>query len=177
MAFHHIALATNDVEATHDFYTRAMGFTLAKVEAIPTPEGAWAKHLFYNTGDGMLAFWELHDETLPSPQGGMSEVYGLPLWVNHMAFRAEDQTHLDDCRQRWLDNGIDVTEVDHNWCVSIYAVDPNGHLVEWCLTTRALTDQDREQALVSLNDPNPELLAAKVPKVQKARRKAATPTT
>ncbi|KAA0235130.1 MAG: hypothetical protein JJLCMIEE_01437 [Acidimicrobiales bacterium] len=173
MAFHHVALATTDAEATHDFYTRSMGFTLAKVEAIPTPNGTgWAKHLFYNTGDGMIAFWELHDETLPSPEGGMSEVYGLPLWVNHLAFRAEDNAHLDHCRQRWLDNGIHVTEVDHHWCVSIYAVDPNGHLVEWCLDTRALTDQDREQAQVSRTDPNPQLLQAKEPKVYKAPRNA-----
>src|SRR2546421_509771 len=30
MAFHHVALATRDLEATHRFYTEAMGFELVK---------------------------------------------------------------------------------------------------------------------------------------------------
>ena len=65
MAFHHIALATKDVQATHAFYTEAMGFTLVKVEPIKTESGGWAKHLFYDTGgDGMIAFWDLHDDSI-----------------------------------------------------------------------------------------------------------------
>ncbi|MGZ8763011.1 MAG: VOC family protein, partial [Acidimicrobiia bacterium] len=57
MAFHHVALATRDLPATHAFYTDVMGFTLAKVEAAPTPGGGWARHAFYDTGAGMIAFW------------------------------------------------------------------------------------------------------------------------
>jgi hydroxymethylpyrimidine pyrophosphatase-like HAD family hydrolase len=64
MAFHHLALATNDMAATHRFYTEAMGFELVKTVVAPTPSGkGWAKHVFYDTGgDGMIAFWDLHDE-------------------------------------------------------------------------------------------------------------------
>ncbi|HLI72771.1 MAG TPA: VOC family protein, partial [Acidimicrobiales bacterium] len=60
MAFHHVAVATNDLDATHRFYTEVMGFTLVKTVASPTgaPGGAWAKHLFYDTGaGGLIAFW------------------------------------------------------------------------------------------------------------------------
>jgi catechol 2,3-dioxygenase-like lactoylglutathione lyase family enzyme len=32
MGFHHLAIATKDVKATHGFYTGAMGFELVKVE-------------------------------------------------------------------------------------------------------------------------------------------------
>ena len=59
MGFHHIALASRDLAATHRFYTEAMGFTLIKAVAAPTdkPDG-WAKHLFYETGgNGLIAFW------------------------------------------------------------------------------------------------------------------------
>jgi len=42
--------ATRDVEATHRFYTEAMGFELMKVEVGKT-DGGWAKHLFYSTGE------------------------------------------------------------------------------------------------------------------------------
>jgi catechol 2,3-dioxygenase-like lactoylglutathione lyase family enzyme len=32
MGVHHMAFATKDAKATHDFYTAAMGFELVKVE-------------------------------------------------------------------------------------------------------------------------------------------------
>ena len=87
MGFHHVALATADTRATHLFYTEAMGFELMKVVSAPTPDGGWAKHLFYDTGgDGMIAFWELHDDALPPVRGAMSRDVGLPEWVNHLAF-------------------------------------------------------------------------------------------
>src|SRR5215468_11723354 len=45
MGFHHVAIATRDLAATHRFYTEAMGFELAKVVAGKSPEGGWAKHV------------------------------------------------------------------------------------------------------------------------------------
>jgi len=157
MAFHHVALASRDLEATHRFYTEAMGFELVKVVVGPTDTpGGWAKHLFYDTGgDGMIAFWELHDEAIPAEfDPAISTGLGLPAWVNHLAFRAE----LDDLGQhqeRWLDLGHDVVEIDHGFCVSIYTVDPNGVLVEWCADTRPLDERDRAEASALLADPHP----------------------
>ena len=55
MAFHHVALATRDIDATHRFYTEVMGFTLVKAVVAPTPNGGWARHVFYDTSDGMIA--------------------------------------------------------------------------------------------------------------------------
>ena len=60
MPVHHVALATKDMEATHDFYTNAMGFRLAKTVVAPTgnPGGGWSKHIFYEIpGGGQIAFW------------------------------------------------------------------------------------------------------------------------
>jgi hypothetical protein len=48
-------------------------------------------------------------------------------------------------------------EIDHGWCTSIYATDPNGIMVEFCTSTRAFTEDEREAALRILADPNPEL--------------------
>jgi catechol 2,3-dioxygenase-like lactoylglutathione lyase family enzyme len=157
MALHHVALATRDLTATHRFYTEAMGFTLAKVQIGPTEtEGGWARHVFYDTGDGMMAFWELHDESLGEFPTAISTDAGLPAWVNHLAFHATPDT-IGEARDRWLAHGIDVVEVDHGWCVSIYANDPNGILVEWCANTRELDDNDRREAA--------ELLAADTPRM------------
>ena len=52
MSYHHIAIATRDMPATHDFYSKAMGFELVRVEKAQTSPDAWAKHFFYDTGDG-----------------------------------------------------------------------------------------------------------------------------
>ena len=70
--------------------------------------------------------------------------------------------------------GIDVVEVDHGFCVSIYATDPNGILVEWCTDTRPLTEADRHAALAALEATSPELEAPPMPKIHRGRRPAVT---
>ena len=159
MGFHHVAIATLDLRASHAFYTEAMGFELVKVVAAPTPEGGWAKHLFYETGgNGLFALWELHDETIGSEfPTAISSGLGLPEWVNHIAFDVPDLEALAAKTRRWQEHGIDVVELDHEWCRSIYALDPNGVLVEFCCTTRAFTDEDRAHARRALLDAVPTL--------------------
>lgn len=160
MGYHHVALATARLQDTHDFYTQAMGFELVKTVVNPTPEGGWAKHVFYSTDDagtgdpGMLAFWDLHG-AYPAVDGAMSRAVGLPDWVNHLAFHAVDEPHFDACRKRWLDLGLEVVEVDHEFCRSIYTTDPNGTMVEWCLDTRELDESDRARAAEALAEEEP----------------------
>lgn len=147
MGFHHVAFACADLDATHRFYTDAMGFELVKAVEAPTPEGGWARHVFYDTGgDGMIAFWDLHVDALQPVRTAISADLGLPDWVNHLAFDAPDETSLLAARDRWLALGIDVFEVDHGFCRSMYATDPNGILVEWCMDCRPLTPEEREHA-------------------------------
>ena len=157
MAFHHLAIATRDVKATHDFYTRAMGFALVKVEVARAGKRGFAKHLFYDTGNGeMIAFWDFHDPRLREDWSpAISDALGLPHWANHIAFAARDLAELEARRRRWLEHGLDVMEIDHGWCTSIYTDDPNGILVEFCATTRAFTSADREEALRLLDAASP----------------------
>jgi len=170
MGIHHIAFATHDPDATHAFYTGAMGFELVKVEVAPTPKGGWAKHFFYDTGGGsLIAFWDLHDESIGNGwSAAISTGLGLPEWVNHLAFEARDLDDLETRKQRWLDAGHDVVEIDHRWCTSVYANDPNGILVEFCTTTRVFTDQDRDDAQRLLADPEPPVMAPPEPKFFRA---------
>ena len=73
MGFHHVAIAVRDAEASHRFYTEAMGFTLVRTEVIEYLQTGWARHLFYETGDGtMLALWDLHHDSGPVTKTGIS---------------------------------------------------------------------------------------------------------
>ena len=136
MAFHHVAITTRDLEASNRFYTDAMGFELVKVDVIPFLEGGWARHLFYDTGNGeLIALWDLHYDDLGDFDPAISTGLGLPNFVNHIAFGASDLDDIDARKDRLLANGHDVVRIDHGWCVSIYADDPSGIMVEFCTTT------------------------------------------
>lgn len=161
MPVHHLAVAVKDVAASHRFYTEAMGFELVKVVKRQSPEGGWTKHIFYDIGDGTLfAIWDLQGiegvQLEPDEwNGGLSTGVGLPYWVNHYAFECADRDSLEQRRQRWLDYGKNVVEVDHEFILSIYTKDPDGTLVEWTLPTRTLTDADRAEAEALLADDSP----------------------
>jgi len=152
MSYHHVAIATKDMQATHKFYSEGMGFDLVRVEKAQSRPGAWAKHFFYDTGNGeMMAFWELHDDSVPEDfPTEISTGLGLPVWTNHIAFGAESLAELASARERLQGAGHQVTEIDHHWCTSIYAMDPNGIMVEFCTTTRAFDADDRARALAAL---------------------------
>jgi catechol 2,3-dioxygenase-like lactoylglutathione lyase family enzyme len=150
MAFHHVAIATRDLDATNAFYTGPMGFSLDRIVAAPSPERGWARHAFYDTGNGqMIAFWDLHDDpTLAEFDPSISRGLGLPAWTNHLAFSADTLDDLHAQRERWLDHGVDVAEIDHGWCTSIYTMDPNDIMVEFCCTTAVTTDAPRPHPMV-----------------------------
>jgi catechol 2,3-dioxygenase-like lactoylglutathione lyase family enzyme len=172
MGFHHVAIATRDLEATHRFYTEAMGFALVKTVVAPTPEGGgWARHLFYDTGNGeMLAIWDLHDDDHIPPDfsPAISTGLGLPSWVNHIAFAAADLDEIARRRDRWLALGHDVVEIDHGWCTSVYCDDPNGIAVEFCTSTRAFTDREHAEAATVVAAAKPDLEAPPEPKFHMA---------
>ena len=164
MAFHHVAIATRDLEASNRFYTEAMGFELVKVDVIPFLEGGWARHLFYDTGNGeMLAIWDLHDDDLPDFDPAISTGLGLPNFVNHIAFDCADLDDLDARKDRWLANGHDVVRIDHGWCTSIYANDPNGIMVEFCTTTRPPRRRAQREAQRLLAAAAPEIAREEPP--------------
>jgi catechol 2,3-dioxygenase-like lactoylglutathione lyase family enzyme len=159
MGFHHVALATRDTAATHAFYTEVMGFELVKVVASPTPTGGWSKHFFYDTqGNGLMAFWEIHDESIGSDfPVNINEAAGLPWWVNHIAFDAPTLADLERHRDRWRSHGHTVLEVNHDFCISIYIRDPNGNMVEFCHTVRDFTEAETTRAFDLLTSGDPEL--------------------
>jgi catechol 2,3-dioxygenase-like lactoylglutathione lyase family enzyme len=156
------------MKATHEFYEGIMGFELVKVEVAPIMSGGWGKHFFYRMdGDdtSFIAFWELHDA--PGADDyifDLNKAAKLPPMTNHYSFNVDSVEELDAWRTKWQKAGLPVSEIDHNWCHSIYTTDPSGNAVEFCLTSGEFTEADRERAIAALNETefNPSPPPAKV---------------
>ena len=161
MGFHHVALATKDLQATHKFYSDVMGFTLVKTVIGPVPGSAegWARHVFYDTGSrGMIAFWDLHDAQWPNGYPtNLNEMAGMPGWVNHFAYDAPTRDFLDDRRKNWCAHGHTVAEVNHGFCISIYTSDPDGNTVEFCHDLRAFTEEEIRRAEELIHEEKPAI--------------------
>ena len=154
--YHHLALGAQDIQATHHFYETIMGFELVKVEVAPIPSGGWGKHFFYRMhGDDSLfiAFWELHDtENQAKLIYDINKGTNMPQGTFHFSFQAKSASELELWKKKWHDNGLDVLEIDHNWCHSVYTNDPDGHAVEFCLTTGEFSEADRQRALDAMTE-------------------------
>ena len=142
MAFHHVAYACRDTEETRHFYEDLMGFRLQHTEVAEFPGGGSMRHLFFDTGDGSaIAFFHL--DRAGEEEGWRSAIStgnGLPVWVNHVAFSATVETQAA-AKERMTAAGVTpLMEIDHDWCHSLYYVDPNGIMVEFCRDTPGMPD-------------------------------------
>ena len=134
--FHHVAFACKDLEATVRFYDELLGFPLVHTEVQGEAEH-FMRHIFFDLGDGSsLAFFFL--KGMGEPENYKTDIstgMDLPIWVNHVAFSA-DQTRYDQVKESMTRVNIEpVMEIDHDWCHSVYYADPNGILVEFCMDT------------------------------------------
>ncbi|MEM1332374.1 MAG: VOC family protein [Actinomycetota bacterium] len=136
---HHTAYATKDLHATVDFYENVLGFPLVHTEVTAQGDG-FHRHVFFDTGDGTcIAFFDLHgvgetDDWTTAPTGSN----GQPMWVSHVAFAA-DEAEQQGLRDRAAAHGTAAFDLDHGWCQSVYAIDPNGIMVEFCRDTPGFT--------------------------------------
>lgn len=160
MPLHHVAYATRDVEATTHFYEDLMGFPLVHTELQAHGESSWVRHVFYDIGPDdhghpeAIAFFQFEGiGEQPNWTADVSDGVGLPVWVNHCAFRttAEQQEAV---RARMTAAGIGpLMEIDHDWCHSLYYVDPNGIMVELCRDTPGFTPNPAEAHRLLGADP------------------------
>lgn len=154
--FHHVAFACKDLDATVNFYDRLLQFPLVHTEVQGQPKH-FMRHVFFDLGDGSsLAFFYLHG--VGEPENYKTEIstgLDLPIWVNHVAFAA-DEARYQQVKLTMAAAEIEpVMEVDHDWCQSVYYADPNGILVEFCKDTPGFKP-DPEKAHSLLNAIPPE---------------------
>jgi catechol 2,3-dioxygenase-like lactoylglutathione lyase family enzyme len=155
---HHVAYATRDPEATYTFYAKKLGMPLLRTENHRQGEG-YFQHFFFDMGQGeCLAFFHVNnvgeeaDYHTPISTGN-----GLPIWVNHIAFALDTMSELEAMQRRLQSHDVENMHViDHGWCHSLYTVDPNGIMVEFCVTTDAESFVQTEAEALRLLRQKPE---------------------
>ena len=172
-SLHHVAYATRDPEATYQFYSQKLGMPLVHTENHLQGDGHF-RHFFFDMGNGdYLAFFEV--KNLGEENDYRTDVSvgaGLPIWVNHIAFRLDTEEELAQMIARLHERGLDqLQEIDHGWCRSVYLVDPNGIMVEFCVTTdREAFTQTEEEALRLMRLPPDEIRPESTKEVSSATR-------
>jgi catechol 2,3-dioxygenase-like lactoylglutathione lyase family enzyme len=147
---HHVAYACRDVVETTRFYEDLVGFPLVNTEVEGVADHHM-RHIFFDTGDGScIAFFYVHGMgEQPEWRSDVSTGNGLPVWVNHIAF-ASTAPEQEAVRARMAAADIKpLMEVDHGWCQSLYYLDPNKIMIEFCRDTPGIP-VDRELALSRL---------------------------
>jgi catechol 2,3-dioxygenase-like lactoylglutathione lyase family enzyme len=123
----HLALVTNDMDATVRFYHGVLGARL--VATLGTPN---FRHYFFEVGEGnTIAFFEY--------QGAEIERFAKPAGIpdvrasqfDHLSLNLADEQAIEELRARIKEHGCEVTDiVDHGFIRSIYFTDPNGIALE-----------------------------------------------
>ena len=127
---HHFAYRARDAEETRHFYEDILGLPLYHIiqsDHVPsTGEYCPYTHFFFRLQDGsFIAFFDLGDDEIAQASPN------TPAWVNHIAFRVDNEQQLEDMKLRLQAHGVEVLVVtDHHIFRSIYFFDPNGVRLE-----------------------------------------------
>ncbi len=151
---HHVAYRCKDAKETVNWYKKYLNMDLlvciAEDKVPSTKEPNPYMHVFLDAGMGnILAFFEITGEK------EMSRDLNTPLWVQHIAFRLENQNAVVEAKKELEEKGLEVLGItDHGIIESIYFFDPNGHRVELTCQTGS------EKQLAQLKEMAPQMLEA-----------------
>jgi catechol 2,3-dioxygenase-like lactoylglutathione lyase family enzyme len=135
----HLALITDDMDATVRFYHGVLGAPL--VATIGTPD---FRHYFFEIGpSNTVAFFEYASD----PPATFSKPAGVPdpraIQFDHLSLDLADEAALEDLQARLKEHGCGVTDVvDHGFIRSIYFTDNNGIALEASWWVRDATAPD-----------------------------------
>jgi catechol 2,3-dioxygenase-like lactoylglutathione lyase family enzyme len=132
---HHNAYVTRDMEATRKFYEEVIGLPLiATWSESDELFGAVRTycHCFFGLGDGgALAFFQFEkteDQEQFGPKMPFSPFHHIALNVD-----AETQQGIEDRLKKAGYKEPQSFVLEHGYCRSVYATDPNGLIVEFTL--------------------------------------------
>ncbi|WP_406140084.1 VOC family protein [Streptomyces sp. NBC_01089] len=139
---HHNAYVVKDQRATQRFYEGVIGLPLiatwTEVDELAGAERTYC-HTFYGLADGSaLAFFQFAD---PADQA-LFEPQFRPSPFLHIALKVDDATQ-DKLIAALKEHDWEHLVIDHGYCVSLYATDPDGLQLEF---TRDHPDMERINA-------------------------------
>jgi len=149
----HLALVTEDMDATVRFYHGVLGAPL-----VATIGNASFRHYFFRIGPAnSVAFFEYADSSavpfakpagLPDPRAPQ---------FDHLSFDVADEEALEALQHRLKEADCEVTDVvDHGFIRSVYFTDPNGIALEASYWVRDATAHPADLTDPELfGDPTP----------------------
>ena len=149
----HLALVTNDMDATVRFYHGVLDARL--VATIGTPH---FRHYFFEIGQGnTIAFFEYAGSRVTpfAKPAGMPDPRAAQF--DHVSFDVSDEEALLALRRRLKGMDCEVTDVvDHGFIRSIYFTDPNGIALEasYSVVDATAIDADLDDPRL-FGDPDP----------------------
>lgn len=149
----HLALITNDMDATVRFYDGVLGMRL-----VAHLGNESFRHYFFECGpQNTIAFFEYRGE----PVDAFAKPAGIPdpraIQFDHLSFNVADEHALEAMQARLKEHGCEVTDViDHGFVRSIYFTDPNGIALEasWWVIDATGRDADYGDGRL-FADPHP----------------------
>jgi catechol 2,3-dioxygenase-like lactoylglutathione lyase family enzyme len=126
---HHNAYVVRDQRATQHFYEELLGLPLiatwTEADELFGAERVYC-HTFYGLGDGgALAFFQFAN---PDDQRQFEPQFRPSPFI-HIALKVDDDTQAA-VEKRLADAGWDHFVLEHGYCRSLYATDPDGLIVE-----------------------------------------------
>ncbi len=124
---HHLALVTDDMDATVRFYHGVLGARLVSTIGTDT-----FRHYFFEFAPGQtVAFFEYRGQELDrfAKPAGIADPRAVQF--DHLSFRLADEAALESLRSRLAAFDCEITEVvDHDTMRSVYFTDNNGIALE-----------------------------------------------
>jgi glyoxalase family protein len=121
---HHITAIGNDINLTHEFYSKLLG--MRRVKMTSNFEDPNSAHWYWGVGDGqpgtVITYFERKNSRRMQMGAGQT---------HHFALAVADETVQLEWRERLIKAGYRVSPVmDRVYFKSIYTNDPDGHIVE-----------------------------------------------
>lgn len=146
-AVHHVALVTNDMKKTVNFYRDVLGAQVAMSHRLPGGDGR--RHYFVTVAPNtVLAFFETPEAELPPYQPPIQAKSGRAL--DHIAFFVEDKAALEAWHARLqgqVDHLSPINDLGLVW--AFFFSDPNGIVLE------VMAEQKGQMRFPMLDDPDP----------------------
>jgi len=127
-ALHHVALVTNDMQATVAFYRDVLGSEIAMAHRVAREDNA--RHYFITVAPNtVFAFFEFPEAELPGYEPPTLPKSGRAL--DHISFFVENEEQLNAWKARLESHGIAYTEMHNPGMVqAIFFPDPNNIIIE-----------------------------------------------